>query len=172
MAEETAKPTKKKRKIPKTAVIVAGVMVVEAVGFIGAMKMFGSGPSDTYGADGEHYVQGNDPTTQPVTAEVIVLKKTKLANNKSGRAHIYDMDITVMVASDRKKDMEKLVDEHGGEIGDRISMVVRSADPAVLEDPEFRILKMKFREVFAKISGDPSLVLRVLIPRSVKMRAD
>lgn len=171
MDEATDAP-KKKRKIPKTAVIVVGVMVVEAVGFIGAMKMFGSGPEDTYGADGEHYVEGRDPTTQPVTAEVMVLKKAKLTNNKSGRSHIYDMDIAVIVASDRKKDMEELVDEHGGEIGDRISMIVRSADPAVLEDPEFRILKMKFREAFAKISGDSSLVRRVLIPRSVKMRAD
>ena len=80
--------------------------------------------------------------------------------------------ITVVVAADRKKEMEKLVDERGGEIGDRIGMIVRSADPRVLEDPEFQSLKMKFREAFAQISGDSSLVLRVLIPRSVKMRAD
>ncbi len=171
MAEEAAEP-KKKRKIPKTAVIVVGVMVVEAAGFLGAMKMFGTGPSETYGANSEHYVPGSDPTTQPVTAEVNVLRKAKLANNKSGRAHIYDMDITVVVAADRKKEMEKLVDERGGEIGDRIGMIVRSADPRVLEDPEFQSLKMKFREAFAQISGDSSLVLRVLIPRSVKMRAD
>ena len=171
MAEETG-AAKKKRKIPKTAVIVVGVMLVEAAGFLGAMKMFGTGPSDTYGADGEHYVQGSDPTTQPVTSEVMVLRKTKIPNNKSGRAHIYDMDITVVVASDRKKEMEELVQERSGEIGDRISMIVRSADPRVLEDPEFQSLKMKFREAFAKISGDSSLVLRVLIPRSVKMRAD
>ena len=56
MAEETAPKTKKKRKIPKMAVIIAAVTVVEAAGFLGAMKMFGSGPSNMYGEDGGHYV--------------------------------------------------------------------------------------------------------------------
>ena len=172
MAEETAPTTKKKRKIPKTAVIIAAVTVVEAAGFFGAMKMFGGGPSDMYGADGEHYVQGNDPTTQLATAEVMVLKKTKIPNSKSGRAYIYDMDVAVVVTSDREEEMKELVEKRGGEIGDRISMIVRSASPDVLEDPEFLTLKMKFREALNKIAGDDTLVLRVLIPRSVQMRAD
>ena len=102
----------------------------------------------------------------------MVLRKTKIANGKSGRAYIYDMDVAVVVASDRKEEMEKLVEERLGEIGYRISMIVRSADPSVMEDPEFRTLKMKFREALTKIAGDDTLVLRVLIPRSVQMRAD
>jgi flagellar basal body-associated protein FliL len=168
-----AKPADKPRKkLPKTALLIAGVMVVEAGGFLAAMKLFGAGPGDSYGAEGGHYVQGYDPTTQPATAEVEVVRKFKVLNTKSGRAYVYDFDISAMVAGDRLADMQKLITERSGEVADRLSMVIRSADPRELDADDLQSLRMKFKREINAVAGDESLVLRVLIPRAVQMRAE
>ncbi len=168
-AQLAAKPRK---ALPKTALLIVGIMVLEAGGFLAAMKLFGSGPGSTYGAEGGHYVQGHDPTTQPATAEVEVVRKFKVLNTKSGRAYVYDFDITALVPGDRLAEMQKLVTERSGELADRLAMVIRSADPRELEADDLQSLRLKFKREIGGIANDESLVLRVLIPRCVQMRAE
>jgi hypothetical protein len=66
----------KKKRIPTTLVIVAAVAIVEGIGFYAAAKLSGSGPEASYGKPGEHYVQGEDQTAEPASAEVVLLDST------------------------------------------------------------------------------------------------
>ncbi len=157
----------KKKRIPTTLVIVAAVAIVEGIGFYAAAKLSGSGPEASYGEPGEHYVQGENPTAEPDSAEVVLLEKFKAPNTKSGRLYIYDLNIVIKVPAHEKERIEAVVAERKGEISDIVARIVRSADPRVLAEDELKTLRMQVQHALTPILGDEDLVERVLIPRCV-----
>ncbi|MBK8914400.1 MAG: hypothetical protein IPM64_07320 [Phycisphaerales bacterium] len=172
-AEAPAAPAKR-RKLPKTAMLIGGITIVQAVGFFFAFKMFAGPPSPTLGADGQHHAAGEDPAgaTSSVTAEFSLLEKLRVPNNKSGRMFMYDLDVFVVIAADRRPIVEKLKTERAAEVSDRLAQIVRAADPRILEEDDLRTLRMQMQSALSAISGDPELIQRVLIPRCVPIRAD
>ncbi len=234
-------------KLPgkKALIVVGGVVLLQAAGFFVAMKMFSSGPTPTYGAEGAghapagdahgapadahgakpdahgakpdahgakpdahgakpdahgakpdahgakpdghgakpdahgaappsgghggHYAAGGDPKDSAATAEVMLLQKFRVPNNRTGRAILYDFDIAVIVRADRKAEMEALVKERAGEISDQVAQIVRGAEARVLQEFDFRTLRTQIQHALAGIVRDDKLVLRVLIPRCVPL---
>jgi len=164
-APEQAPP--KKRRLAMTLVIVAGVAIVEAGGFYAFAKLFGGAPQASYGQTDGHYAEGDDPTTQPGTAEVVLVSKFKAPNSKSGRLYIYDLDVVVKVPADKKTDVEELVAQRQGEISDTVARLIRGADPRVLAEDELKTLRVQIQHALVPVLEDPDLVRRVLIPRCV-----
>lgn len=174
--EAAAKP---KKKLPMTAIIIAGITIVQAAGFFMAFKMFAGGaPEPTYGAEhgeGEHHAEGDDPHAQPavqMTAEIPLLEKLRVPNNKSGRMYMYDLDIVIVTSAEQKAEVEKLKTERAAEISDRIAQIVRAADPRVLEEDDLRTLRTQMQAAISTIAGNPEIVQRVLIPRCMPIRAE
>jgi flagellar basal body-associated protein FliL len=174
MSEQAAdKPEqpKPKRKFPTTVVIIAGITIVQAAGFFVAFKMLGGGPRVTYGKDaGEHVVENHDQPDAAGTAEIPLVDRFKVTNNKSGRLYVYDMDVLIKVPAKKKADVEKLVEERQGEISDCIARIVRGAEQAVLNEDELQTLRLQLRAALGELLGNPELIERVLIPRCVPTR--
>lgn len=182
MANEAAatQDAPKKKKLPKLALLIVGISVLEAAGFFVALKMMGGGPKPSFGGDGGHggenghYVHGEEPsTTQPAgTVEVTLLKRFRVPNGKSGRTYIYDLDLAVIVPLRHKDAIEKLAKDRSGELSDAMARLIRAAEPRVLEEDDFKTLRLQMRHALNEIAGDEEMVQRVLIPRCVPSRAD
>jgi flagellar basal body-associated protein FliL len=168
--EPQEKP-KRKRKLPKTPVLIGAVMLIEAGGFFAGMKLMGSDPKESYGEGSGHYVEGA-PSTQQAEVEVPILTRFRVPNSKSGRSYIYDLDLVVTVLQNRKEEMEGIVAASSATISDAVSMVFRRADPDVLSQDDLTSLRRQLKYVLNEITHDDQLIQRVLIPRMVPLKAD
>jgi hypothetical protein len=184
-------------KLPgKKALLVVGVVAaLQAGGFFLAMKLFSGGPTPTYGAEsgghaapadahgGEahapagahgdespHYAAGGDPRVETATVEVPLLQKFRVPNNRSGRSVLYDFDIAVVVKAERKAEMEALAKDRAGEISDQVAQLVRAADTRMLQEFDFRTLRLQIQHALNEIVRDDKLIQRVLIPRCVPLQ--
>jgi len=169
--DNAAEEPKKKKKLPKTMIIVLAVTMIEAVVFFVVFKMVGGGPEAAHGED-SHVIEG-EAASQPVgTAEIQLVKSFKVPNDKSGRMYIYDMDVSIVVATDDLELAQGLVDSRAADIADRLARVVRSAPHQMLWEDDLRALRQQVHAGLAEIADDEDLVKRILIPRFVPMRSD
>ncbi|MBI5864296.1 MAG: hypothetical protein HZB38_07300 [Planctomycetes bacterium] len=166
---------RKKKGLPKVAVIVIVVSVVEGGLFFGAMKMFGGGPQVAHGEpSGENVLHGEDPhkSESAEAVEIQLVDKFRAPNNKSGTLFMYDVDVYVKVPKSKKEVVEKVVADRKGELSDRIARIVRGNDAAVMSEPDLKTLRTQIRNVVGELTDDPEAVLEVLIPRCVPLRAE
>lgn len=175
-AEETQETTepKKKRRIPTAVILIVGVTVFEAVGFYTATKLFGGGTQLAHGADSEggNLLDGDPAAGASVSSEVALLRNFKVPNADGGRQYIYDFDITIKTPAHRNEEATKLFKEREGEISDRIARIVRRAERPQLNEPELKSLRVQIQHAIGEVAGDQELVIEVLIPRCVPIRAD
>ncbi len=165
--EKEAAPQKKKR-LPMVLGIVAGMAVLQGVGFFVIFKMMGGRPAAAHGED-NHAVEA-PPASQPATLiEVPLLKGVRVPNDKSGRMWLYDFDLVVVVPADKKDAMAKLATDRAGEIADCVARVVRGASDRMLREDNLSVLRSQLLQGFNEISGDDKLIERVLIPRFVPL---
>jgi flagellar basal body-associated protein FliL len=167
-----AAPPPKGGSMKTTLIVVVVVALLEGGAFFGAMKFFGGGPAPTYGADGNHAVEGPPPPPEKGSAELMLLKNFRVPNIKSGRTVFYDFDISVAVPEDRKAEVEELAKSRDAEIRDRVSQIIRQARPAVLEEDDFATLRMLLSRALGEVLGDTELIQRVLIPRCLPLPGD
>ncbi len=169
--ESVAKP--KRKRLPKTLVIVLGITVLEAAVFFFIFKAGGGGPDVVHG-EGSHALEGA-ATSRPAaadSAEVTLLKAFKVPNDKSGRVLIYDLDLSVVVPADSQQDMEKLARAHDGEIKDRVARILRAATHQMLQEDDLRALRQQLAAGLREIVTEDDLIRRILIPRLVPIRSD
>jgi flagellar basal body-associated protein FliL len=170
-AKEQAQP-KPKRKIPKTAVIIAVISVVEAATFYGLTSFMGAGPDVAHGQEaGDDFTAGEDPSQKVVTAEIALLSGFKVPNDKRGQSYMYDLEVYLKVRDTDQEMLNAFVESHRGEVSDRIAGIVRGADPTMLHEPELKTLRLKIRHMLNELLGDSEVVIEVLIPTCVPMRA-
>jgi len=173
MPEEVAvaQTPPKSRRLLITLALIAGIAVLEGAAFFAAIKVVGGGPAPSYGQEGEHYVEAA-PADQTAGTEVSVVKHFKVPNTKSGRTVIYDLDVTVLVGPDRAAAMEALTQGRQAQVADRLAQVVRAADPRVMNEFDFRTLRLQIRNALNELAGDNESVRQVLIPRCVPIQGD
>jgi flagellar basal body-associated protein FliL len=195
MAEEQAatKPASKSKRLPLILGLVLGVAIAEGAAFFLVFKMNGGGPTAAkaegshaestpaegakaeggHGSKTEGEAAAPAATSQPATtAEVTVLRNLRVPNEKSGRMWIYDLDISVVVSAGEKERVEGLVKQRGGEIGDTLARIIRSAPDRMLRETDLRALRYQVLEALRSISGEENLVQKVLIPRFVPIPAN
>ncbi len=164
-----AAPAKAGRKLPMKLILIVAAAVVQGALLFAVTKMFGGGPQSAHGQEAGHedVLEGPNPADTPKSIEFELLKAFRVPNESRGRLYIYDLDISVKVAAQRKADMDLLVTERRAELADRVAAIVRSATPDVLNEPELKTLRMKFKYAIGAVADDTDLVLEVLIPRCV-----
>jgi flagellar basal body-associated protein FliL len=164
-AQPEAKP---KKKLPMTLILVLSVALVEAGGFVLAMKFFGGGPQVAVGAEGgDSAIEAPDDAGPARMAEVELLARFRAPNQKSGRSTIFDMDVFIKVPAARRDEIKQFGEDHKGEIQDHVARIVRSADPKVMLEPDLKTLRMLLRATLAEVFEDPELEIEVLVPRCV-----
>ena len=156
-------PPAKKRFSKKTLGIVLGAAIFQGVAFFVIFKVAGSSPEPAHG-EGSHAIEAEQPVSE---AEVALLRGFRVPNDKSGRMWIYDIDISIVVTSDKQVEMEKLAESHAGEISDRVARILRAATPQMLGEDDLRVLRDQLAEGLNEITGDEDLIQRILIPRLV-----
>ena len=167
-------PIKKRSRMTMTLALVLGVAVIEGIAFYGITKMFGGGPQTTYGAEEPegNLLEGEEVTDAPSTVEIPVVERFKVPNDKRGRPYIYDFDVVIKVPGLRADEAKEFVESRKGEISDRIARIVRADEPSVLHEAELKTLRMQIQHTLGEIAGDQDMVVEVLIPRCVPVRAD
>lgn len=168
-AEVVVEGPKKKGLPKKTLGIVAGVAILQGVGFLVVFKMMGGSPEPAHG-DQNPVIE--PAASQPVQgAEVRLLKSFKVPNDRAGVLRIYDIDLSIVIPIDRKEEVEQLVAERSASIADRVARIVRGATEQMLRETDLRALRDQLEMGIEEIIGDEDLVQRVLIPKFVPIRA-
>lgn len=170
MAEQNAEqqfeghtPAKSSRR--KTLLMgggLLGVMAIEAVIVFALVRSFGPSPATVQAAP----APGLDPkagTKEPIQIEMEVVR-LRAQNERSQRQVIYDMEVFVCVTEDNKAKIEETLQRRRNTILDRLSQVVRAADPERFTEPDLRTLRKQFQTELAELVGDEQIILQVLIP--------
>ncbi len=155
--------------------LVLGVMVLEGVGLYVGMKMFGSGPEQAAAGDG---IVGKDKDASSAKPEVPIVK-IKVPNRKTGKTYLYDIEVaaTINVPEGKtpetyKPEVEGKLANHDNAIRDRLSYLIRTADPQQLEEPGLVMIRRQIKAELDKILGDEKILDQILIPRWTPLRAD
>ncbi|MCA9244726.1 MAG: hypothetical protein KDA32_12260 [Phycisphaerales bacterium] len=169
--ESSEAPAKKKRKLPMTAILIAGITVVQAVGFFFVAKMFNVGANEVVAGEGESVIDDTTPST-PDTVEISIVRKFRAPNTKKGALYIYDLDVVAKIRGFDAERITKLVDERQGELSDAIARIVRNAEPRVLDEPELKTLRLQLRQAIGAIAGDEEPFVQIFVPRCVPIKSN
>ena len=166
-----AAPEAEKKKLPiKAILIVAAVLLVEAVA-ISAVFLLSGGPSEVQAED-----MANDPALlaeQP--AEVLVIAD-KFQNTRVGRTLLYDTEIYIVVKQKHRAEVEQTLERLSASIKSDIAAIFRRAEPAQLTEPDMATIRRQVRaELEDRLGQDEqgeSVIQEVLIPTCTQFRAD
>ena len=152
-----------------TAAVVGSLMLVEGAGILIAVKYLGGGPEPTHagiGIDGDGG-QGllGDETELQVTDMVSF-------NSADGRVFVYQISVYASVETEHSQKIESLLELRKNTIDDRLSKVIRAADPKYLEEPGLETMQRQFKHELDQILGDDTLIKAILFPEFSKTRAD
>ena len=177
MADEEAKTSEEqaesggKKGLPLVPIIiVAAIMLVEAVVIAGVFMMAG-GPSEVQ-AEGnldDELAQQEQPVTLLVVAD-------KFQNTKSGQNFLYDTEVYATVKVGQKDDMEIAIEAARAEVLSKVMVIFRRAEPAHLHEPALSTLTRQVREVLVRKFGETPqgepLLLDVIIGKCTEFPAD
>ena len=184
-AADGHKPAKGGGLLAKTPVLMAGIMLVEAVVLIGGFKFLGGGPKAAAGADAgavdPHAAEdphGGGGEAKPAkekgkTSELAVLD-IRATNKVSGRTLLFDVSIFVSVKSEQEEAAKKTITERKALITDRIRTIIAQSDPEKLSgglEPGLETLRRQVKYQLDEIIGD-KVIEDVLVPRCIPFRAD
>jgi flagellar basal body-associated protein FliL len=171
---DAKKPSRK-----KSFLIVALLMMVEGVAiFFGTKMLTGSAPasadaapvaSEPHGApvSGEHGGgHGGEAKNAPFESEFgeIAVSECRPTNRESGRTVTFRMRVSVLVKAADLEKTKSLIESNKARIDDRINFVIRSADPAFLNEPTLETIKRRLKSELDRLMGDEHLIEEVLIP--------
>lgn len=164
-AKDTQEQDQPKKKSPLlTIIIVAAVMVVEAVGVVGFIKFSGMGASSAEASS----IAGEEVAEDEKTIE-LPLAEGRFQNLGSGQAWTWNLESVLQV---KKKNQEKVnaeLERRRSEITEGVSMIIRRAAHAHLTEPGLETIHRQITAYVESVFGvDPEgepLVERVLLPR-------
>ena len=166
--EETSVKTRGRRKNLVVVGILLGVMLAEGLTVFVLAKRFGPQPG-TAEAGG---IGGLDPEEgrkrlQEVEVEVA---RFRAQNEQARQVVVYDVAVCVTVSQDNEETFKGLIEQKRNTIQDRLSSVIRAADPKVLTEPDRSTLRQQFRQELIHVVGDEEVIREVLIPSMVSYR--
>ena len=149
--------------------IIALLMVGEGAGVFFLTKAIGPSPSAAR-ADGE--TGGNAENGESGYDEMVEvdLAECRPTNRMLGKLITYQIRVTVLVAKVDQERAEELVDANESRLRDRVNYVLRSADPAHLDEPGLQTIKRRIKFEIDKLFRDERLIKAVLIPQLLQSR--
>lgn len=154
-------PSRRAKLIPY--VIVAGLMLAEGVGIIVAMKTLGSDPAATEAeAPGESIViDGKSENALPVEHQICNLDAF---NKLTGKLLLYHVEVAATIDRQHEERFKKLLELRKSTISDRVTTVIRSADPKYLQEPGLETIRRQIKFELDKVLGDDKIIIDLLIP--------
>jgi flagellar basal body-associated protein FliL len=172
---------KKKQTLMMLGVLLA-VMAVEGGGIYFAVKFFGGGPkaavaegladpAKSVGGHGGEGGEGEKAGEFTQDAELPVAK-LKAPNMKSGRLFLYDIEVYAKTKKDKADTLKKMLEGFKATIEDRLSRVVRSAEPQDLQEDGLETIRRQVKHELGQIVGDEKMIEEILIPKCTPFKVD
>jgi flagellar basal body-associated protein FliL len=157
----SGEPAAPKKKKSLTVIIVAGVMIAEAVGIFLAVR--------THAAPAAAEAAAEPPPNPEQLIEKMDIElpvaECDAINRRSGAAVMVRLGISVRVGSENKEHATKLIEKRQSTIKDRVQMILRSVDPEQFNEPDLDSLKRQIKTELDRILEDEKLIVEVLIPQ-------
>jgi len=174
MAEETqTPPAADKPKSKKTAIVVLGILAIEAVIIIGAMKFLGGKPSTASAVEVEPDAHASE---EDKIVETLVLD-AKMPNNKSGVTYIYAAEIYLQVKQRHLAQVKSEIEQFQNEIKADITAIWRTGEPQHFQEPKLENLTRKVYALLNERFGEDKthkepIATKVVIVMSTGFRVD
>lgn len=159
--EETSGTSSRKKTLALGGILI-GIMTVEAVVVFVLVKHFAGGPVPAEAAP-VHGIVLPQGATRPQVVEVEVVR-LRAQNERSQRQLTYDLSVYVSVTDANKDKVSEALQRRKATIQDRLSRVVRAAEPERFVEPDLRSLRKQFQAELSQIVGEEGLIQEVLIP--------
>lgn len=160
MAEETPTPEKKKKLRP--VIVIAGILLLEAVVIIGAMQLV-SGPSEAEADDAIE--MAGVPEEEKIT-EIMILS-ARLPNSKTGVTYLYDTEIYVQVKRKHAELVQEELEQFQNEIRAELTALWRTSEPENFREPRLETLTRKVSALLQERFGNDSETGEPIIRKSV-----
>ena len=169
MADENAnsaegnKNTRHSRRI--SILIVVALMIGEGLAVYFIADALSPAPLPAIAADGE----GDDSATISDLAE-IELAECRPSNKMAGRFITYHIRVLGLVQAEQLTEIETMARARRARLEDAVNVVIRSADPKHLDEPELGTIKRRIKYEFDRIFGNESLIQEIVIPQLLQSR--
>ncbi|MCH7700889.1 MAG: hypothetical protein IID37_04305 [Planctomycetes bacterium] len=155
-----------------TGLILLGVMGLEGVGIVVAMRAMGGGAEDAVAQEGKAAEAGGSAGEGGLD-DGVEMDVTELDafNSLSGRLNVYHLKVCALVSGDQADTFAELVTARDNTIRDRIQTIIRRAEPDQLSEPGLTTLKRQIQFELGRILADETLIQEILIPQLLQSRA-
>lgn len=157
-----------RRKTILTGMAVVAIMLLEGGAIYIAMKFFD--PQDVDAAAIGGTKEHEDGRYQELGE--LEIANIKAPWVKTGRTFVFEMNVAIRVREDAREQIEQKVQQNKALISDRLTRVIRSAEPNHLEEDGLETVRRQIKHELGRILGDETMIGEVLIPRFIKFRAD
>ena len=113
--------------------------------------------------------EGDDSTAVHDLAE-IELADCRPSNKMAGRVSTYHIRVLGLVQAERLTEIETMARARRARLEDAVNVVIRSADPKHLDEPELGTIKRRIKYEFDRIFGNESLIQEIVIPQLLQSR--
>lgn len=166
-----AQPAVEQKKSGRTMqiAIVALLMIGEGAGIFFLTKALSPAPAAALADEGGDGSTGSGALANNLLVEV-ELAECRPTNRMLGKLITYNIRVTVLVAAEDQEQVEALIEANESRVRDRVNYVLRSADPAHLDEPGLQTIKRRLKHECDKLFGDDRLIKAVLIPQLLQSR--
>jgi hypothetical protein len=173
MAEEAREDEGQPRTAKTPIIAVAGILLLEAVIIIGAMKLLGGNATSVSAV--EVPAAAADSEDDKIV-ETLVLEG-KLPNNKSGITYIFATEVYVQVKKRHLPRVKAEIEQFQNEIKADITAIWRTAEPQHFQEPKLESLTRKvYALLYERFGNDKErqepVVFKVVIVMSTGFRVD
>lgn len=147
--------------------IILGVMLAEGVGIFVLVGVTSAPPPAT---DAAELGQNPEEIIESMDVE-LALVECDAINRKSGQGVIAHIVLCARVAAADRQRAGKLIELRQSTIKDRVQMILRSADPQHLNEPNLDTIKRQIKFEVDKILDDEKLIHEILIPQFLQSRS-
>lgn len=163
-AEGEAAPAKKKGG-PKTAIIVAALMVVEAGAVFMVAKM--TSPKAAH-AETEVTTEGHGEVSEDATVELPLIEE-RFQNMQTGQIWVWDTEIVLKVKKKNEEAVAAVLESKAAEMKEGLSAIFRRAQLGQLKEPGLESLNRQLFTFASQMVGKDAegreRIDRVLIPK-------
>ena len=156
----TESPKAKRRWLP--IIVVAAIMLGEGAAIFILASAMKSGPAAALAGEGAGS-SGTGPGARNKLVEV-ALAECRPSNKMSGKFVTFQIRVLGLVAAEDFERAQELVESRKARLEDGVNIVIRSAEPKQLNEPDLSTLRRRLRQEFGRIFDDPDLIKQVLIP--------
>jgi len=154
-----------KRKAPlKVIIVVAGLMLVEAVAVVGLVMLTSGGPQQASADE----LEGQQLADEERLVEIELINDT-FQNRNSGQSWMWQTELYLQVRNKNKAHVEKTLEERKAEIAEGVRLIISKAQDRHLKEPGNETIRRQLtayiNDVFGTdAAGDPR-VERLIIAK-------